>query len=71
MRLVHRRLRLGLQGVQTANGGGISRFAQLLSQERLYIRVLAHHHGLHLPRPVHLVRVLLQRHFSHSQAGVN
>ena len=64
------RLCLGVSNLQAKHGRRPLRRCRLLQQDRLSLRLLAHHDGLHLPGPLHLLHLLLQHRLGHPQAGI-
>ena len=66
-----RRMRLGVPNIPARDGPGARGLWELLQPLRLHLRLLAHHDRLHLPRPLHLVHLLLQHRHRHPQEGVS
>jgi len=64
------RLCLGLPDLQAEHGRGSLDRHGLLQQDRLPLRLLADHDGLHLSRPLHLLHLLLQHRLSHPQERI-
>ena len=64
-------MRLGIPNLPARYGPGTRGHGELLQPLRLHIRLLAHHDSLHLPRPLHLVHLLLQHRHRHPQEGVS